>query len=274
MNRVLITCCLLFATSILLAQNITMAKDMYDHGLKEKATEEFIKIYYNNSSTPALKAEALYYMGELSCSEAKYETAIKDWTNLIKLYPNSKYSLKAKESLDNLKDTFGASITDRNTSLLANQYFKNAEFFDDSPSKYTIDGSYLPSLPIAIYWYDRVIDNFPKSPEAEVALEKKIKCLINEIAGEKKVYLQLYKKSEYFDLHMPKLLETYNALELDYPDNSSLNAIRYQISQIYWYKDDIENASLWLNNIINKNKTGGFYTKLAEEKIASFKKKH
>lgn len=53
------------------AQDIGFAKDLYVHNLKARALELFIEIYHNAKSSASNKAEALYYMGQISFEDSR-----------------------------------------------------------------------------------------------------------------------------------------------------------------------------------------------------------
>lgn len=81
-------------------------------------------------------------------------------------------------------------------------------------------------------WYDKVIQEFPKTAASQLAYEDKMRTLIGwEDPGR---YGASHGIKRNFAQYMPQLLETFFAFERDHPDASSLQAFRYQIAQAYW----------------------------------------
>ncbi len=274
MKQTLVICYMMFVISGLFSQNIEMAKALNQHGLKDKALEEFIKIYFNNSSIVAVKAEALYYMGDISFKSSNIDIALLDWDELVKKYPDTEFAKMAQENILQINGALNKLSHKNNLSVIASVYFNNAKFWDDSPEQYTIEERGILSLDMALYWYDRIIKEFPNSVSSELAQEKKIKCLISGIStGSGRELITRYKDYRYFDLDIPKVIEAYNKLEAEFPNNSNLNSIRYQISQAYNLKEDYDNTLTWLNIILSKNNNEeNFYTKLARERVAYIEK--
>jgi hypothetical protein len=119
MIRNLLTATVVFCAGPLLAQDAGLAKDFYLHGLKSRALETFIEVLHSPKATPADRAEALYYMGQISFDENSYSTALDDWQSLIKQYPTAARSIELKDRLTQLKEVFATeTTTDRPTGTL------------------------------------------------------------------------------------------------------------------------------------------------------------
>ena len=80
---------LLLCTENAKADDITLAKEFYAHNLRSRALEIFIELLNKPQAPAANKAEALYYMGQISFDEGRYSTALNDWQRLIKNHPTS-----------------------------------------------------------------------------------------------------------------------------------------------------------------------------------------
>lgn len=257
---------LVLGCSQVFAQDTNYARDLYNHKLKAKATETFIKILHNPTSSSNEKAEALYYLGQISFEEDNYSVAMEDWQKLIKQYPDSSQAKEIKERLVQLREVT-TKISDATiTSVVARSYINNGDFWSEADRKFTIDSSWLPNVELAIEWYDRVIKEFPQSSAAEIAYERKLFTLFGwEEIGR---YGTSYGLKENFDKYMPQILQTFEEFEKSFPSSSSLQGFRYQIAQAYWGKKDFGNAKKWLQKIIE---AGGeqetFYTKTAKARI-------
>lgn len=248
------------------AQDIGYAKTLYVHNLKSKALETFIQIFHNSKSAANNKAEALYYMGQISFDEGRYTTALDDWQQLIKEYPTNQKSIEIKDRISQLREVF-AKVSDASvSSTIAQSYINNGDFWSDADKKFTIDGSWLSKEELAIQWYDKVISEYPNSDGAEVAYQRKLFTLIGwkEIGRDGDRYGI---KADY-QKYMPVLLKTFDEFEKAFPTNSYLQGFRYQISQSFWGQKDWSNTRKWLNTIIEIGKDHpSFYTETAKARL-------
>ena len=139
--------------------SIEQAVELYDHGLTEDATRLMIAVRYDPDSDA--RAQALYYLGQMSFESGRYAQALKDWTSLVSDYPESERAEELKERLKLLSEVM-VRVTDVNIdSATAQAYLKNGDFWNNSSSTFTIDSSWLPQVELAFEWYDRVISEWP-----------------------------------------------------------------------------------------------------------------
>lgn len=136
-------------TSNTVAQNVGLAKDLYTHNLKSRALEIFIEILHNSKSSTASKAEALYFMGQISFDDGRCATAFDDWQVLIKDYPTNLKVIEIKDRPYQLKDVFTRVSDASITSTIAQSYIKNGDFWSKADEKFTIDASWLHELELA-----------------------------------------------------------------------------------------------------------------------------
>jgi tetratricopeptide (TPR) repeat protein len=248
------------------AQDLDLAKDYYAHGLKPKALEVFIGLYRDTKAAGATKAEALYYMGQISFDEGNYSTAVDDWTRLVKDYPTAKRALELKDRLTQLREVF-AKVSDASiSSAVAQSYIRNGDFWSESDRKFTIDTSWMPMVEVAIGWYDRVIAEFPGSDAAELAYQRKMFALL----GWKDLsqYGSTYGLRSNFAKYIPAVLKTFAEFEAAFPASPYLQAFRYQIAQSYWSQKDWTSTREWLSKIIESGKgQPSFYTEAARARL-------
>jgi len=138
-------------------------------------------------------------------------------------------------------------------------YLMNGNFYSEGkPRRLGIDLSYIDKVDTAIWWYDKVLDEFPRTKEANEALREKIRTLIGWTDG-------YGNDKEEFGLHdrnkgrkyFPLVESTFLELETSYPDDEYLEALAFQIAQQYLfhvlvyrnegYKDDCKK---WLEKTI------------------------
>ena len=130
---------------------------------------------------------------------------------------------------DNI-DLFDMDTTPRN-------YLRNGDFYSrEKPKRFTIDTSFISKIDAAIWWYDKVLNEFPGTQEANEALRSKIRTLIGWTEG-------FGKDKKAFGLHNTNNLKnkfmlvesTFLELEVGYPDDEYLEALAFQIAQRYFY---------------------------------------
>lgn len=256
----------LMSISPAMTQNISIAKDFYEHNLKERALEEFIIVYNTPSATPEIRSEALYYMGQITFDDGRFSTALEDWKKLIGAFPTSARATEIKERLAQLNEVFSKSEDENISSSVAKSYIKNGDFWSDDSRKFTIDASWLPKVELAMDWYDKVILEFPKTYAAELAYQRKLFTLL----GWKEIgqYGSSFGVRDDYKKYLPILLKTFDEFEMSFPESSFAQGFRYQIAQIYWGKKDWANTRIWLNKIIDKS--GGqssFYSETAKARL-------
>ena len=130
---------------------------------------------------------------------------------------------------DNL-DLFDLDTTPRN-------YLKNGDFYSrGKPKRFAIDTSFISNVDAAVWWYDKVLNEFPGTEEANMALRAKIRTLIGWTEG-------YGKDKKAFGLHSTNNLKnkfqlvesTFLELEVGYPNDEYLQALAFQIAQRYFY---------------------------------------
>jgi len=249
---------------------LRMAQDFYAHDLLARAKEILIQITYDSSASDDTKSEALYLLGQIAFDERHFKTAMDDWTKLQTTYPRSARSKEVADRMTQLREVVAKFSDAKLSSIVAQSYVNNGDFWSDGEKTFMIDNSWLPSVEMAIEWYDKVLTEFPKTDGAELAYARKLFALIGwKTPGQ---YGERYGLKGNFDKYMPQVLQTFEAFEKDFPASSYLQAFRFQIAQAYWVKEDSANATVWLNKIITAGGRGdSFYTKLANARLQKLK---
>lgn len=244
-------------------QNIELAKDYYKHGIADKAKEILISTTHDKTATPASKAEALYFLGQISFEQSHYSVAVEDWQKLIKTYPQSP---QAKELSDRLKQLLGVmskSSEEELSSLVANSYLHNGDFWSHSNRIFTIDSSWLPEVEMSLFWYDKLIKEYPS--DAELGYQRKMFSLLgwkNRDSAEG--------ADGDFNKYIPQLLDTFSKFDKDFPDSSYLQPFRFLIAQLYWHNAHSEEAKTWFKSVIEAGHgVETFYTRNAEVRLAN-----
>ncbi len=267
MNRKTISLMLLlFVAKLLSSQSLSLALEYMNHNLTQNALVEFILVLNSKQSNGNEKAEALYYLGQISFEQQKYSVAMKDWMRLISEFPETNRAKEINDRLVQLRDVF-SKLTDENVnSVVAQSYLNNGNFWSESDEKFSIDTSWLPNVELANHWYDKVITEFPNTSAAEIAFKHKLFALFGwEEPGK---YGSKYGLKESFSDYLPIILRVFSEFEKKFPTSSYLQAFRYQIAQAYWKQKDWKNTRDWLNMIIeNSEGKEAFYTELAKYRL-------
>jgi len=246
-------------------QSIEIAKDYYLHNVKERALESFIDVFHS-STTPAVKAEALSYMGQIAFEDNNYSAAFDDWTRLIKDYPTSKQAAEIKDRLTQMREVMGKVSSASISSTVAGSYLRNGDFWSKADKIFTIDASWLPSVELANDWYDKTITEFPGSAAAEIAYQRKLLTILGW--KELSQYGSSYGVKENFAKYMPLLIQTFSSFEAAFPKSPYLQGFRYQIAQAYWSHKDWQSTREWLNKIIQAGEgQPSFYTETAKARL-------
>ena len=197
--------------------------------------------------------------------------SIVTWTNAEDNIDSTLESVEVKEALPE----YTGILDDKATAI---NYLKNGNFYSkDKSYAMIIDTSYMDLVSYAIYWYDKVISEYPKTPAANRALKDKMKTLIGWTKGygdDRRNYglRDRTKASIYF----PLLEATYVLLEKDYPDDLELSAFAFQIAQeyliyLYVYRNGkyLEPSKKWITKTIQHAKgKDTFYSHLAKHHLA------
>jgi hypothetical protein len=233
--------------------------------------ELFLQILHSEQSQPNDKAEALYYIAQISFDEGNYSAAMEDWQRLVREHPKSDKAIGLKDRLTQLREVL-SKVTDASVSSpIASSYLRNGDFWSEADKKlFTIDGSWLPRVELASEWYDRVISEFAGTYAAELAYQRKLFTLLEWYKYESNIDLRISKYGKYLNA----VLKTFEQFEAAFPASSYLQGFRYQIAQTYWLNDDWSNARKWLDRIIAVG--GGqpsFYTETAKARLSKLEHK-
>lgn len=262
MRKVLLFTMVALVASMCFAATITDANMYYKYNLLEKAKESYIDVILNGKDSE--KAEAYYQLGNVVYEENNLSLALETWNELITKYPNSSYATIVKERISVLKDVIGETGTDLLNNAVAKSYLKNGDFWSKGKdSVFSIDSSWIGNVEAAMFWYQKVIDEYPKTSAAETAYSEMLKTILGWQASK----YTSYGIAGDFKKWMPIMLEKFAAFEKDFPEASTLQAFRYQIAQCYWDNKDWANTRLWLNKIIAASSGDSFYKDLAERRL-------
>jgi tetratricopeptide (TPR) repeat protein len=237
------------------AQDVDWARDLYVHGLKGRAMETYIGILHTNSVAPEAKAEALYYMGQMSFEEGSFATAMNDWQKLVAEYPDSPRAAELKDRFTQLQEVYSKVADPPIDSVVARSYIKNGDFWAGGERKFGVETKLLPNTDLGLAWYDRVIQEFPGTDAANLAMQRK-------------VFLWLAFVDADYPRNLKGLLDSFAAYEAEFPKDENMQAFRYQISQVYWRHGDWLTTTAWLNKLIaaaaGKNT---FYSDMAKARL-------
>ena len=249
---------------------LEIANDFLRHNFSEKAKEKFLDIYHNPKSSREEKAQALYLLGQISFEQGNYSVALDDWEILIQKFPESSQTKEIAQKLSQLRDVITQSSDTSVISVIAKSYLQNGDFWSNAKNRFDIDSSWLPSVELSIYWYDKILKEFPKSKAAEIAYRRKLFTLLGWKEPGK--YGEAYGLKKNFKKYINKVLDTFYQYEKTFPNSSYLQGFRYQIAQAYWMRKDWKNARLWLNKVIQKGEgKNTFYTQTAKERLKFLK---
>ena len=253
-------------SSLAYAQSFDKAQMLLQYGLSKEAKIELINIVFGDYEEK-IKAKAYYLLGNIAFDENKVSVALETWKELYTKYPESSEAIVVKDRIKDLTDIVGDISKETIANAIAVSYLRNGDFWSKGKSdKFLIDSSWIPNIETAVKWYDKVIFEYPNTTAARIAYQSKLKTILGwEETGK---YGQKYGIKESFSDYKTQLLDTFGSFEKEYPEDSSLQAFRYQIAQLYWHARDWDKTREWLNIIIEKAGNGdSFYKDLAQRRL-------
>jgi hypothetical protein len=193
-----------------------------------------------------------------------------NYTNAQKNSETSNTSSLLKDEIPDYRGLFDRGLTPVN-------YLKNGDFYSQDKSlRLSIDTSYIDHVDTAIWWYDKVLTEFPGTEEANEALRSKIRTLIGweKGYGEDKENFGLHDRANAMK-YFPLIESTFLELEIGFPDDEYLEAFAFQIAQRYLYhvlvyrrQDYKDNCKQWLEKTIELAKgKDTFYSHLSKLRL-------
>ena len=282
----LVILCLLVLTSTAIGSSLDKAKMFRQHGLVSEAKKELIEVIFSEQDAID-KAEAYYTLGTLAFEQNNIAVALETWSRLIADFPGSDQAKLVKGRINQLSEIVGEKSRTVIENAIAQSYLRHADFWSEDVrhKKFIISSSSISGVEVAISWYDKVIQEFPKTEASRLAYEEKMLTLIGKMQSSIEAKRNMLKGLRYMtpnimlemltekhqdilSTYMPSLLETFSMFERDHPKASSLQAFRYQIAQRYWIHDDLNASRVWLNLIIEQSREHHtFYRDLAERRL-------
>ena len=247
------------------------------HGLNDDAKRELIDLIFDENVKGKDKPSAYYLLGEIAFDENRIQTATKTWGYIVEKYPDSDEALMVKKRMDELSKVTLAVHTESfeiDDYSVAKLYLKNADFWSEGKNnRWMIDSSWIPKIEFALKWYDKVISEFPRSEATRVAYIGKIRTLLGWKEADGVVHGV---RTDSFD-YLKKLVDTFRSFEQDFPDDTTLQACRFQIGQAYFgigvrsgEKQWLKQAKEWFDEIIvNSGEDETFYRQISEERNKS-----
>jgi tetratricopeptide (TPR) repeat protein len=257
---------LLFSAISLDAQSYERAVLFKDFGLDDDAKRDLIQIV-TSKADDATAAKSYYLLGVIAFEEKKVGRALDTWRLLVEKFPDSDEAKSVKDRIKELAQIVGETKRESIDNAVAESYLGSADFWSRGKEHvFNIDSSWIDQIEASLKWYDRVIEEFPKSVGARIAYEEKLRTILGwEEPGQDGAK---YGMRESPEKYLPILLKTFASYETDFPESASLQAFRFQIAQEYWRQKDWPNTRKWLSEVIDKsNGSDTFYKDLAERRL-------
>ena len=265
MKRVYLWIILLFLPLCIYGQSLAKAEVLLENQLTREAQKELIDLIFLPGTTLD-KPKALNLLASIAVDQNNYKGAISAWQKLIRLYPNTPEAIAAKRNLPLIASILGERGEEIVQEATARILLKNADFWSKDKSKInSIDASWIDEIQAAIFWYDKVIENYPGTDAARIAHEDKIRTLIGwkEIGSQGESYG--VKKSPSY---LPLLEIAFREYERGFPEATNIQGFRFQLAQAYWLNKNWLKTREFLTEIIKKDGDGNsFYRDLAERRL-------
>lgn len=240
---------------------------LYECQLAHDAQIALIDFLIQKQIDPLEKSAAMYLLGLISFEDNKIQSAVKIWRTLVEEFPDSYEGKLVEDRLPELMQNIQAVSSEYIDEIRASMYIKNGDFWivGKDPA-FFVDNSYINTIEAAVHWYDKTIDEYPKTAAARLAHEHKLKSLIGW--KDKDNFGIAYGAMGEFSTYISKVLEAFQAFEKAFPDAPSLQPIRYQIAQLYWSNKDFGNTETWLKKVVEHGGSDeSFYVDLANRRL-------
>jgi hypothetical protein len=165
-----------------------------------------------------------------------------------------------------LASVLGQVAEESISDATARVYLRSADFWSKGRDHiFSIDSSWIPHVEAAVYWYDKIINEFPGSVAARIAYEDKMRTVLGwKEPGQYGSSYGLMATANYF----PQLESTFRQYEKAFPGANAAQGFRFLIAQAYWNKKDWTKTREWLNEIVSKDAgANSFYKDLAERRL-------
>jgi tetratricopeptide (TPR) repeat protein len=278
----LVAFCLCVSISPAYGQNPDLAKDLAEEGVTNEAKIEFIRVLHDPSKKAAY-AEAHYYLGFLSFKEENYDRALLHWNQLVKEYPDSPYTDKAREQMKLAYQFLSRRQKLVSENIEINSLFENANLMTGQLLKVSVDTSYLSNGDLAIEWLEDIASKYPNSPDAPIALFREIliyygwgKQGIGQYSspeGYGFTFYEFYSKNKnQAQSYIARMIAVLDRLQKQYPDSPYKVPAAYLIAQAYWTVDDAktnDNARTYWKMVMDltQNDPASTYRRIAEKRL-------
>ncbi|MDB4314390.1 hypothetical protein N9953_04340 [Akkermansiaceae bacterium] len=260
--------------ALAISKKFTVASDLMDYGLFDKATEEFIRLS-NESVDKDTQKKCWLNLGKIAVIQKKIQIAAKYWNQLIAQFPESEEAQEIKSQLSSILKSNQEATVDDVKSAIATQYFEELDFYSEASNLWSIDISYFSRVDMAVYWADRIIKEFPNTPSHELALVEKFKTSMGWEDNNDRRYGALSYGDDDREKYLSQAEKVVNDLEKNFPNSSALGNMYYQLGQFYWRwrrTNDTYNksAKLWFLKAQKRSGEGGDIYQNVEARLANW----
>ena len=240
------------------AQNYDKAVVLLEHGLTKEAKLELIEVAF--AGDKAAQPKALFLLGSIAMREGDATVAQKRWADVQRRFPESP---EAKLAATKTKEL--SALLPHSRRLIkdpvALTYLRNGDFWSrGKETQLRVARHWIPNITTAIKWYDKVIEDFPKSPAAEAAYVGKIQTLVGWLGIKDQTPETKLQSGKYMD----QAAKTFRQLAKAFPKSTALQGLRFQIAQKYWRMQLPHEAEDWLRRVVRSaGKGDDFFRELA-----------
>jgi len=248
------------------AQSFSKAEMLLDNGLVVEAQKELIDLVHSPTNNPD-KPKALNALATIAIDKNNLKAAFEAWNRLIRMYPSSPEAASAKTRLPLLSNVLGQVSEETINDATARVFLRNADFWAKDRDKiFRIDASWISPLDAAIFWYDKILTDFPATPAAKVAFEEKMRTLLGwKGQGQYGEAQGVRANSSKF---LPLLETTFREYEKAFPNSAAAQGFRFQIAQAHWSGKNWIKTREWLDEIVVRDgNANSFYKDLAERRL-------
>jgi len=244
--------------------------ELYSHKLFSEAKKELIFMIHSSQSLPETVAASLFWLGHISLEEQNNSAAFDDWNRLRSNFPESEYSIYIEDKLEILKTLITDEAGSNFDTIISKAYLNNGDFWSKDETEFIIlvDTSLHYPINNALYWYDKIINDYPGKSISELAYLRKFQVHFRS------------KISPHHFLYSARAIDLFNKYESDFPNGKYLQVFSFLVAQgygsnvvrtSYTYETECANNAVnWFNKSISyANDCDNFYSVTAKAAIST-----
>jgi hypothetical protein len=259
------------------------AQMLYKHGLVEDAKREAIGVLFQPHHRSHATASK-FLLARISLAEGRFGHAVELWSELVESDPESKLALESQVLLEQVRALNVQTDRSAVDNVRAATYFSAAEFWlGDLNEHQPIDVQAIPVEEAAAHWLEKIANEFPGTPAAELAMRDRARAFLGRpfdpTAGPGIGALcsltnprmlgaaNAAVRNDRVQFWMKQAIEAVRDLESGFPGSAYLPQLKFLVADAYMRADQVSDAKLWLEAVYREAKAESFWSHIARLRL-------